>query len=592
MAYIQNTKIPPNKKEELTVEDFSGGLNNRSNLLEDNESPYILNMKFSLDDVLEKRNGFKHFDNFIIDEPITHLDLYQPYRDEDELIRSSDTKMYSGEVKIADVNGSVVGVNYNGKYVFCDGTGLYVYGKHSQDPSEYVKIIGSPNPNAVVLQVVNPPEEFEPLGTEHYQGVTVYNYDEGTVHYEPCEHEILDPYKGANVLPENPSFLVVHGGRLFVSGDINDDDNVFISDINNGNYFAVSLPIQLPPNSDKVTGMIVYDDTVVVGRRYDLYYISGKTNNPDLGFDMFSLRKLNSHTGFANHKAITIVHNYLFFLGSDGIAYAMSAVRNNERVLTTQIISSKIDIFKYPISATSEDVLDASSCFDDEYWYLTIGDKTLVYSYRLRAWTMYDEIDMYTPLYYYDKLIWGRRDGSVADFSDYYLDLRKPMYAVWRSKVFDMGSPIRYKQFRELYLVAHTFDDNNSDIRVDFEIDYTDVTNEIVIENQIAKWGKAKFGDRFINRNINTSIPFVVGRRAKNFRVSISNGYRIEAEVDTKVDLDDIRKKYKYMGAYVENEDRYYYYKDGSWYPLDDKTANQPVRVYQINVDYEMKGKR
>lgn len=593
MPFIQNVNPPKNKRVEFAISNFSGGLNNRLNTIDDNQASDILNMKFLYDDVMEKRNGYVRYDDLLLDEPITFMDLYRPYADEDVVIRATDSEVYFGDEKVADISGEIDGVNYQGTYLFADGNALYTYGRHTETTSAYVKIIGTHPKDYALLKVVNPPEGYEPLDKVHVRGVTVYNYDEGTVHYEPCENELDDVYLGANLLPKHPRFIQSHKGRLFVSGDKSDDDNVFMTNVNSPFYFAVSLPIQLPPNSDSVRGMAVWDDAVIIGRRDDMYRIVGSTANPELGFELFELKRINSHTGIANNKCLTHVHSFLFFLGSDGVGYAISTTRMDERLLATQIISQTIDVFKNPISASREDVYNASAVFDGDEWYVNLGERTLVYSYRVRAWTLYDSVDMRAPMMNLGELIWGRSDGTVAKFSEEYWDYDKPILAFWESKAFDMGHPSRYKQFREFYLVAHAYDYMDTDIRVTFEIDYADVKSAEVIENMISIWGISEFGDRFADRNIKSSIPVMIGRRARFLRFKVSNGYRtVDFDVDRVEDLQSVQRKFYYMTVYVKETDSYYYYKRGVWTELDEQQVNQPMLVYQINGEYEMKGKR
>lgn len=592
MAFIQKTSPPRNERLEFNLSSFSGGLNNRSSVIEDNQASNILNMHFTHQDVLEKRYGFEPIDDIVIDEPITHVSVYKPYNSDDQIIRATNTKVYVGNTKIADVQGEIDSVNYQGLLFFCDGEDLFAYGTFPNVTGTYLQVIGTTPEVDVTLKVVNPPGDFVPLDKVHQQGKIVVNYDAGTIHYEPCEQELDDPYLGANLMPEHPKFIEVHKSRLFVSGDRKDNDNVYITDISTPYYFAVGLPIQLPPNSDKVRGMTVFDDAILIGREYDMYYISGDTNNPMLGFPLHSLRRVNTHTGIANHKSTDVAHNYLFFMGSDGFAYALATVHLDEKTVATQIISNNIDVFKEPIGITREELLDASSIFDGEYWYVTLGDLTLVYSYRNRAWTVFDYVDIYAPTKHEGELIWGRKDGKVVKFTEDYLDDGRPIYALWESKTFDFGSAVRYKQFREFFLVAHAWDFNDSDIRVTFEIDYSDVHNATIVDNKIAYWNKAKWGDRFITRNINASIPFVVGRRARYMKIRIANSHPVHNFVEREQDLYDIPKKYNYMGALVTSTNTFYYYENGNWTAITEQELKQPMRVYKINGDYEMKGKR
>lgn len=592
MAYIQKTTPPPNKIYTFSLKNFVGGLNNRSELLEENQCYSVLNMAFSDDTVMEKRAGSTWFDTMKLDGEITYIDEFKPYNDTNVMLRASPKELYIGNVKIHNLSGQMTGVNFVGKYFFADGGNLYAYGKFPQTSTTYEKVTGTPVSGYILMRVVNPPANFTPLPAEHTRGVVVYNYTNKTVHYEPCKNEIEDPFKKSNVIPEKPRYVIVHNGRLFVSGSEKDNDNVFITDMNNPYYFPVSLPIQLPPNSDKVVGLHVYDDSVIVGRRQDIYAISGMTNRTDMGVPVFRLKRLNSHTGFANHQAVSIAHNYLFFLGSDGNAYALMTVSGSDRVLASSLLTRHVDFFRPPVNLSKSDLASATSIFHDDKWYLSMKDKIMVYSYRHQAWTMYNHLHARSFYNFNDVLIWGNIHGQICMPSEDFLDEGKPYEAFWMSRMFDMDDANSFKQFKEFFIVAHTFNDYNSDIRMTFEVDYSEVDGEVVIENQLSIWGKSKWGDRYINRNINASIPFVIGRRGRGIRFIFSNGYFESPPVATKEELEHYTGRKDGTLVMVLDENQYYLFEYGEWNPLPMERIDQAMRVYQVNGDYEFRGKR
>ena len=593
MAYIQRITPPPNKLLNFTLKDFSGGLNNRSDQLKDNEAPDILNMDFADDTIMEKRKGQEYFNEWQRDNT-NFIGEFRPHQDEDVLVTATNTHLYIENEVLTDLNGSVNPINHNGRLMFADGDKLYVYAKFPQEESTYFKIHGNTINDYVLFEVVSPKDNHPRLDTSHVQGVLNVDYNNYTVYYEPCENEMLDNFMGANVVPKGAKYLVSHVGRLFVSGMEDDDDAVFISHISNPFYFPVTLPMRLPPNSDKIVGMHIFDDTVVVGRKDDLYAIFGRTNRPDTGFEPFSLRRINTHTGFANHKAIDIAHNYLFYLGNDGNVYALSSTRLDEKLISTTIISRQLDLFKHPINITRDDFKTANSVFFNDRWYLNIGDVTLVYFYRTRSWTLFKNINATHMYVYKGKLIWSNKDGYIAQFSDNnYLDFGKPYKCYWHSKLMDMGDANSFKQFRECFLVAHTYEEHNSLINVRFEIDYTDVKDRVVIENQISIWGKSKWGDRLINRNINETYPIIIGRRGRNIRFKITNGYEIHGEVNTFDELETYRGRVEGVLVYVLDEEAYYLYTSREWVKQDiENDLNQRLKFYQVNGDYELRGKR
>lgn len=610
MAYIQKNVPPPNKILTFSLKNFAGGLNNRSEILAPSEASDLMNMKFSNDTIMEKRNGTEKYDDVKLNEPVTFIHEFRPYRamqdvdpnaDDgtedyeilpDKLLRASDKEMYADDKKLTDVAGRVTGVNYNGKFIFVDGDKIRVYGKFPQFDRTYEKIIGTPVDELIVFELVDPPKDYTPLTTEHVRGIVRYDYTNKKMWYEPCQLEMEDTYTGSNVLPKKPKYIVVHKGRLFVTGSEKDDDNVFITDIQNPYYFPVYLPIQLPPNSDMVRGLIVFDDGVVIGREFDLFVITGMTNRTDAGVDVFRLRKINSHTGVSSHYSMCTAHNYLFFFGNDGVAYALASVRTDEKTLATTIISRQIDIEKDPIGLYPEDLADACTVFYGEEWYVSAKDKVLVYSYRNRAWTIYNQLNIRSFYVKGHDLIFGNESGQTVQFSTFYLDQDVPYIAYWKSRWFDMDDANANKQFREFYLVGHTYDDLRSDIRVTFEIDYVDVKDEIIISNQIAVFGKARFGDRFIMRNINQSLPFVIGRRGRSIRFTFTNGFFLNQPVETRADLEKHSNKREGAITLIKDENVYVLYRNREWQDISRDDINQGMKVYQVNGDYEFRGKR
>jgi hypothetical protein len=592
MPYIQRTTPPANKVHTFSLRDYSGGINNASDLLEQNEASDLMNLIHSDVVLLEKRKGQEYIGEFVYGSPIRFIDEFKPYNHSNVMIVGTDTHVFINEAVLTDVHGRMDGVNHKGKYFFTDGRKLYVYGLFAQTNSTYDRIIGTPINQFVLLEVVSPATGHAQLDQTHTTGVTVVDYTNYRVFYEPCKLEFEDPFKGANVAPASVQFIVSHNGRLFMSGDEKDDDNVFITDVKTPYYFPVYLPMQLPPNSDKVKGLEVFDNSVVVARGLDKYVISGNTSNPNLGMDVFMLKRINTHTGIATDNVMDVAHNYLFYLGNDGSFYALDTTRDDGRTIRTTSISKKLDLFKAPFNLTKEDLKDANSLFVDDFWYVRIKDVLLVYYYPTRSWVYFRGVEP-TAMYEKDgKLIYGLENGRLAQFSDTMSDFGKPYKCYWYSKFYDMGDANAQKQFRDFFIIAHTYMDYDSDIFLTFEVDYSDVTNRVMIENQIAVWGKTKFGQRLINRLVNESFPIIIGRRGRNIRIKFMNGYQADGEVDTREDLTYYVNRRQGMVLYVREDETYNLYDNSEWIVLTNEQMFQKMKVYQINGDYEFRGKR
>ena len=249
-------------------------------------------------------------------------------------------------------------------------------------------------------------------------------------------------------------------------------------------------------------------------------------------------------------------------------------------------------MFNSPINILRSDLSTATSVFYQDTWYLSVKDKVLVYSYRSKAWSVYDGLNARSFYNYNGVLTWGNKDGKVAIPALDYLDFGKPYRAHWVSKQFDMDNANAFKQFRELFLVAHTFDNFISDVYVKLEVDYADILNNSHVTSSMSIWGKSVFGDRMITRNTNASIPIVIGRRGRTIRFTISNGFFYKKTVALIANLEtEINPKEGDM-IFVTQDGSYYKYEQRVWVRLDMTELNQPMRVYQVNGDYELRGKR
>lgn len=597
-AFIQKVIPKPNRVYAFNLDDWSGGLVNNSHQLKGSEATDLLNMAFSDTTLMERRRGFTYFNDIDVGSSITFIGDYRPYEGTDLKLIATNSELFyiddDSAVKICDISGQLNGSSFLGKYFFADGEKLRVFGEFPQaNDGDYIEVIGTPISGVTFFEVSNPPSNFTPLGSAHYQGVTKYNYTEGKVWYEPCENELASEYLDNNIIPENCSYVINHNGRLYISGNTEADDTIYLSYVNNPYYFAEKLSIQLPPNSDIITGMVTYDNAVIIGRKDDMYGLYGNTNIPSIGADIFQLKKINTHCGFANVDSYAIAHNYLFFLGSDGNTYALGTTRMEVRLVHTTLLNKYLNLFKSPLNFTKDDISTSKTFFYDGEWYISINEFTIIYNYDTRSFTLYK--GQMARSFGLDKgeLIWGTDCGRLGSFSeDVFLDYGAPYESYWHSKWFDMGEPSVYKQFKEFFVVAHTFNDHDSDIRIKFEVDYDDVKGIIEIANEMSIWGKSKWGDRYINRNINASFPTVIGRRGRNIKIKIHNCYYSNGDVETYDDLQYYIGRGEGVVVKVIDENAYYLYNNGNWEELKHDKMNQQMKLYEINGDYEFRGKR
>jgi hypothetical protein len=190
-------------------------------------------------------------------------------------------------------------------------------------------------------------------------------------------------------------------------------------------------------------------------------------------------------------------------------------------------------------------------------------------------------------------LIFGDDAGRTRKIAENYLDVTVPYKAFYRSGSFNMGDSNNFKYYRDWFIVANTFSPYRSDIVVTFEIDYEDVANRVTVSNQVSLFGESEFGDLFISRNINASALFRIGRRGRNIRFRFENGYYVKPPVATFTDLADYPGRTPGIAVLVLDENTYYTYNsDNTWTALDEVDLDQAMRIYEMNGEYEFRGKR
>jgi len=546
MAYIQSASPPPTAIEYFAISDFSGGLNNRDAYMEiaQNESINLLNVDiFRENGVVWQRGGTYYKDAIDLGSPITLLDVFKrPVGD--KVIRASDSELYADAVLVKALSGRAQGVIFGDKYVFADGGGLWSYGSFPQLSNTYTSIIGTPTTDDIVMEIAGEQSGYTPLDSTYDIGVTVYDYTARKVYYNPCENELNDYSKGANFQASTPTCLDTKEGRLYVAGDTDLPYSVFISDIQNPYYYPVSVGLQISPRGDKITTLVEFHEVMIIGTTERFHAVYGNTNRTDLDYDLFYMKDLNVHTGIANPNTAVRVNNYLYYLGSDGEVYSMYTPQTDTTKIMTVILTRKLRIFEEPLNVDTSVFANACAVFHRDYYWLSLGDKILVYSYTMQAWTVYDSINATSFDVQGYMLQIGNTSGRVVTYDrDELNDLDLAISAYWKSKRFAMGYPSRIKKFKSMYVIVHTFATFDSTINISFEVDYEDIESIATVKNQISRWGTAVFGDRFITRNINKSLPININRRGRLISFTFANNI-----VDESMRVYEVNGEYEVRG--------------------------------------------
>ena len=566
-----NVKYSTPKRFDFRLNDFTGGICNTvtESRIKTNEASDLLNVRFEQDGLLKKRSGFaldKKFGEllhgntgsllrvFIIEPNHTTKKGYLLVIDNKRLVYVTTENEVKNLTWNRPVNGTKLsGVQFNDKFFFVDGQHLINMYKVEELEKKGEKVW--------LYKIVAPPYDFVPKPKPATKGEWKERpYPEAEDRakerwYEPCQNEMEDGYKGSNMSTGfYATMITVHKDRLYIAGNIGNSDinsggtfspdpnTIYISDIFNPEYFPASLPLQTPPTGDKITCLRQFNDALIVGRKDDIYAVHGNTNRMESS-QQFTLKKINTHTGMANNYSADIIFNFLFYVGSDGNCYKLTSTSTSVELLATQQVNQKVDFKLPPFDKKISEIVESHTAFDPirGEWHIQINDDTFVYNYRNFAWSRWKGVECMQFIPTEDKFYYVKEDGGfyIIDDNIYYdrvvsnPELKIPIQFYWISKNIDFDTPSRIKQIRDTFLISEIIGSHPSDIRVKYEADYVAVVKEHNISSEVARWNLAKWDEhRFVYKNIIRSLPIMVGRRCRNFKVFLGNGYEFKGIVN------------------------------------------------------------
>ena len=127
MINLQRDQAPRDNIEPFNFIDFSGGLNNKTEL-RDNQARACLNMSFASDLQIAKRLGvYANFEDITTStNDITWIGEYKPFTGANQSVVFTLDKVVIGAVEF-DIPNAIMGETYLDQFFFVDGLGIWVY---------------------------------------------------------------------------------------------------------------------------------------------------------------------------------------------------------------------------------------------------------------------------------------------------------------------------------------------------------------------------------------------------------------------------------------------------------------------------------
>lgn len=311
---------------------------------------------------------------------------------------------------------------------------------------------------------------YEPREKKYTNGETVITED-GLMWYQPCQSEIEYDYLGENYLPNNPRNICVYKGRIWTTGDYGQLNEIRACNINQPFYFPAAMSLAMVPTGDAVQDIFEFDNCLIVGRNNDIYSVNG-SSTIGTSENLFSIKKLDTTTGFIGRNCGALINNFYLFLGYDGKLYKMNTPTTNVDYLMIRPITTYVDLFKYPLSFTRQDIENISCVAFDNNVYWCIADKILLYSYDHQSFLYFT--DMGATTIYTDgiELKFGTANGSRCKWDKtVYNDCGRAIESRLKTKAFSLGTNIYYKFFEQLLITVDRPELCNSSVDIKVILD-------------------------------------------------------------------------------------------------------------------------
>ena len=254
----------------------------------------------------------------------------------------------------------------------------------------------------------------------------------------------------------NTRFNFLYENRIFVSGNENEPNFDYRSEINNAEYFPANNFDEIGSASSAISGYsILYSFMLIHKDNNQTFRRNSTTLNNVTVFQRF---EHNSDIGCVSHKTIQLIDNFPYVLSRKGV-YAFTSVDTQNETNVSHVsdnIDRSLDILT-PNGILDDGGLENYTSVDFEEKYIlanrTTGN-TWVYDYRYLVWYRWDNVYANAFIIINNDLYYGdNRNCKIYKFDKtLYSDDDQAIISYWRSKIFFYGTYNRYKLLNRIFM--------------------------------------------------------------------------------------------------------------------------------------------
>lgn len=551
-------KLPkPPQANEKRLDVLDGGLNVKyvESLINDSQSPYMLNLNANDRGALTKRQGQAEFHEFN-GGPVHALTYYK-----NKWVCAHSTKLstWDGETETAVMTGLA---DSDGVFFVVADILLYLNGTNyiqwdgttAKDVEGYIPTItlgrapsgggtaheewnlissgftdsfnGTSSDTAYTLSFDN--LDDTPVTAKVFNSVTKawedktegvhfsVNRTTGVVTFNEAPGEGINnvrvtaykTFSGVADRVKKCKYVAQYGGgsndsRIFIAGSP-DYPNVYRWTGLTGNttddyrYFPENSFNRIGNDFKYITGFAKFYALLIIFKEDSIFSIKYSYNS-ETG-SSFPVQLLNSQVGCDMPGSIQIIANAPVWCHTQYGIYTMvqTWIENEKNIIS---MSGNINGATFRPGLLDEDFKDLVACssvdFDGKYW-LCVGSKVWVWDYELSPfindgnenkykWFPYDNINA-NCFYIHDRELYhgNRTTGRITKFITDWNDYGEPIYAVWKSKLFDFDYADWLKTVSEIWLKSRS--GTNTIITIVFYDDNNEITETATLKSKSFSW--------------------------------------------------------------------------------------------------------
>lgn len=328
--------------------------------------------------------------------------------------------------------------------------------------------------------------------------------------------EVLSEYRGSVTVRETLAYtktpsptihscnrIILHWDRIFLYGDPRNPALIYLSHVQNPNYFPSLMTLEfINPRREPLTQILHYRNGLLAFTKTSTQILYGT------GPEDYRRVMLHTDLGCVSSKGAAVVRNHVFFLSVQGV-FALKTIGITDDKANVEKIDKKIANQILPDT-------DAIALYSDGQFHLVYPSKNTRYRFYddLSAWTK----DISPKFNFRNMLgidgeIFTTRDGALSKFdTDVYTDEEFVYENYWECKYLSFGQPYHAKKLKELQVLTapkdeemtstiYVYADEEAVINPDDSYASVDETGavvwNVVVEPNFKVYGGTTFDDRW-----------------------------------------------------------------------------------------------